>query len=237
MYYFNFKLALSCARGGSATCQVTSFRRISIKPYDADGVVDGGEDSCSVGCISSWWLRRHVVVAASHRGTGCMPGGLLTPLSHETSAFLHCNPKYKSANASPSLLLIFVTERQCELRDDTPTVARTTTRSSMIRQRFSRRVRRYPVSFGRRTLRQSAHPPRAPTTNPDNTRANRRSRSPATRHSYNPSTLLHAPVHRSGPSARGDLRARPADDSAALGTLQHPRLPDVDEAWPEAWAS
>eukprot|EP00964_Phaeocystis_antarctica_P052748 scaffold30909_cov63-Phaeocystis_antarctica.AAC.4 len=68
---------------------------------------------------------------------------------------------------------LIVTERQCELRDDTPTVARATTRSSMIRQRFSRRVRRYPVSFGRRTLRQSAHPPRAPTTNPDNTRANR----------------------------------------------------------------
>eukprot|EP00964_Phaeocystis_antarctica_P002876 scaffold1531_cov59-Phaeocystis_antarctica.AAC.1 len=44
-------------------------------------------------------------------------------------------------------------------------------------------------------------------------------------------------VHRSDPSARGDLRARPADDSAALGTLQHPRLPDVDDAWPEAWAS
>eukprot|EP00964_Phaeocystis_antarctica_P128237 scaffold91994_cov63-Phaeocystis_antarctica.AAC.3 len=94
-----------------------------------------------------------------------------------------------------------------------------------------------PVSFGRRILRRSAHPPRAPTTNPDNNKTTRRARSPATRHPYNPSTLLHAPVHRSDPSARGDLRARPADDSAALGTLQHPRLPAVDEAWPEAWAS
>ena len=24
-------------------------------------------ETCSVGCVSSWWLRRHVVVAASHR--------------------------------------------------------------------------------------------------------------------------------------------------------------------------
>ena len=136
-----------------------------------------------------------------------------------------------------SLHLTSVVIHQCQLRDYAPTVARTTTRPSMIRQRFSRRVRRYPVSFGRRILRRSAHPPRSPTTNPDNTRATRRARSPATRHSYSPSTLLHAPVHRSDPSARGDLRARPADDSAALGTLQHPRLPDVDEAWPEAWAS
>ena len=60
---------------------------------------------------------------------------------------------------------------------------------------------------------------------------------PSTRHSYTPSTLLHAPVHRSEPFAQCDLRARPADDSAALGTHQHPRLPDVDEAWPEARAN
>ena len=110
----------------------------------------------------------------------------------------------------------------CQLRDGTPTVARMTTRPSMIRQRFSRRVRRYPVSFGRRTLHRSAHPPRAPITNPDNTRANQRARSPATRHSYSPSTLLHAPVHRSDPSARGDLRARHADDSAAFAELSAP---------------
>jgi len=41
---------------------------------------------------------------------------------------------------SPSCLYTSVTGRQCQLSDGTPTVARTTTRPSMIRQRFSRRV-------------------------------------------------------------------------------------------------
>jgi len=88
-----------------------------------------------------------------------------------------------------------------------------------------------PVSFGRRTLLRSAQPPQAPATNPDRTRADRHSRSPPTRHCGDLPTLMHAPVHRSDPSARCDHRARPADGSAALGCpLQHPRLPDVDEA-------
>ena len=72
-----------------------------------------------------------------------------------------------------SLHLTSLRGRQCQLRDDAPTVARTTTRPSMTRQSFSRRVRRYPVSFGRRTLHRSAHPPRAPTTYPDNTKGSR----------------------------------------------------------------
>eukprot|EP00964_Phaeocystis_antarctica_P088358 scaffold56224_cov63-Phaeocystis_antarctica.AAC.3 len=41
-------------------------------------------------------------------------------------------------------LPVLTSVTQCELRDDTPTAARTTTRPSMVRQRFSRRVRRYP---------------------------------------------------------------------------------------------
>ena len=90
-----------------------------------------------------------------------------------------------------------------------------------------------PVSFGRRTLLRSAQPPQAPATNPDRTRVRigTRGRSPPTRHCGDLPTLMHAPVHRSDPSARCDHRARPADGSAALGCpLQHPRLPDVDEA-------
>ena len=67
---------------------------------------------------------------------------------------------------SPSCLYTSVTGRQCQLSDGTPTVARTTTRPSTVRQRFSRRVRRYPVSLGRRTLRRPAHPSGAPATNP-----------------------------------------------------------------------
>ena len=82
---------------------------------------------------------------------------------------------------SPSCLYTSVTGRQCQLSDGTPTVARTTTRPSMIRQRFSRRVRRYPVSLERRTLRRPAHPPGAPATNPEHTGAARCSRRPPPR--------------------------------------------------------
>ena len=83
-----------------------------------------------------------------------------------------------------SLLVMHLTSergRQCELRDGTPTVARTTTRPSTVGQRFSRRVRRYLVSLGRRTLRRPAHPSGAPATNPEHTGAAGCSRSPPPR--------------------------------------------------------
>ena len=50
----------------------------------------------------------------------------------------------------------------CQLRDDAPTVARATMRPGVVRQPFSRRVRRYPVSLVRRTLHKAAHPPERP---------------------------------------------------------------------------
>ena len=110
--------------------------------------------------------------------------------------------------------------RGCELRDGTPTVARTTTRPSTVGQRFSRRVRWYPVSLGRRTLRRPAHSsgachePRAHWSSPV------LAEPPSTRHRHNPSTLKHAPPHRREPSAHCDVRAHIADGYAALGSLQ-----------------
>ena len=50
----------------------------------------------------------------------------------------------------------------CQLRDDAPTVARATIRPGVVRQPFSWRVRRYPVSLVRRTLHKAAHTPTRP---------------------------------------------------------------------------
>ena len=90
----------------------------------------------------------------------------------------------------------------CQLRDDAPTVARATIRPGVVRQPFSWRVRRYPVSLVRRTLHKAAHPPERSPHIPRTLEQRGACGGPSHHHYYTPSTVVPAPVRRSNPSTR-----------------------------------